>query len=107
MLCLEDGYSISLALQVMSKGTDPEAVAATSVVTNGIRFDQERGRIWVLTGPNRGGKTTYTRAVGQAQILFQAGLHVPASQARLSPADAIYTHFPRLEEEQLGPRASR
>ncbi|MDE2993536.1 MAG: DNA mismatch repair protein MutS, partial [Chloroflexota bacterium] len=54
------------------------------------------------TGPNRGGKTTYTRAVGQAQILFQAGLHVPASQARLSPADAIYTHFPRLEEEQLG-----
>ena len=102
VLCLEDGYSISLALQVLTKGTDPEAVAATSVVTNGIRFDQEQGRIWVLTGPNRGGKTTYTRAVGQAQILFQAGLHVPASQARLSPADAIYTHFPRLEEEQLG-----
>ena len=102
VLRLEDGYSISLALQVLTKGTDPEAVAATSVVTNKIRFDQEQGRIWVLTGPNRGGKTTYTRAVGQAQILFQAGLHVPASQARLSPADAIYTHFPRLEEEQLG-----
>ncbi|MDE2993537.1 MAG: hypothetical protein OXU67_06600, partial [Chloroflexota bacterium] len=44
VLCLEDGYSISLALQVMSTGTDPEAVAAKSVVTNGIRFDQEQGR---------------------------------------------------------------
>ena len=28
VLCLEDGYSISLALQVLSKGADPEAVAA-------------------------------------------------------------------------------
>ncbi len=102
VLCLEDGYSLSLALQVLSQSADPEAAAATSVVTNEIRFDQEHGRIWVLTGPNRGGKTTYTRAVGQAQVLFQAGLHVPGHRARLSPADTIYTHFPRLEEEQLG-----
>ena len=102
VFCLEDGYSISLALQVLSESADLDAMPATSVVTNGMVFDEEHGRIWILTGPNRGGKTTYTRAVGQAQVLFQAGLHVPGRQARLSPADAIHTHFPRLEEEQLG-----
>ena len=44
--------------------------------------------------PERAGKTTYTRAVGLAHALFQAGLYVPARSARLSPVDAIYTHFP-------------
>jgi hypothetical protein len=47
---------------------------AVPVVTNDIRFDAQLGRVWVLTGPNRGGKTTYTRAAGLAQVLFQAGM---------------------------------
>jgi DNA mismatch repair ATPase MutS len=56
----------------------------------------------VLTGPNHGGKTTYIRAVGVAQILFQAGLYVPASSARMSPVDAIFTHFPAREDARPG-----
>lgn len=58
------------------------------------------GRIAILTGPNSGGKTTYLRAVGLAQVLFQAGLAIPARQARLSPVDMIFTHFPALETGQ-------
>jgi DNA mismatch repair ATPase MutS len=72
------------------------------MVTNPVTFDRARGRVWVLTGPNRGGKTTYTRAVGLAQVLFQAGLYVPASSARLSPVDAIFTHFPTREDIRPG-----
>ena len=53
--------------------------------------------MWVLTGPNRGGKTTYVRAVGLAYLLFQAGLYVPAARARMSPVDRICTHFPGQE----------
>jgi DNA mismatch repair protein MutS len=56
----------------------------------------------VLTGPNRGGKTTYARAVGVAQVLFQAGLFVPAASACLSPVDAIFTHFPTREDVRPG-----
>ena len=69
---------------------------------NHITFDDASARVWILTGPNRAGKTTYTRAVGLAQILFQAGLYVPASSARLSPVDAIYTHFPSHEQAHPG-----
>jgi DNA mismatch repair ATPase MutS len=67
-----------------------------------VTFDPDRGRVWVLTGPNHGGKTTFTRAVGVAQTLFQAGLYVPASSARMSPVDAIYTHFPAREDARPG-----
>lgn len=62
----------------------------------------EKGRIAVLTGPNSGGKTTYLRSVGLAQVLFQAGLFLPAKTARISPVDTILTHFPALETRQQG-----
>ncbi len=70
-------------------------------VTSNANFDFH-GRIAILTGPNSGGKTTYLRAVGIAHVLFQAGLAVPARQARMSPIDNILTHFPALETQQQG-----
>ena len=106
-----DGYDVSLALQldrpagtarggVDRAGGSPDGVAG--MVANDMTFDDVRGRVWILTGPNGAGKTTYTRAVGLAQILFQAGLYVPARVARMSPVDAIYTHFPSHEQAQPG-----
>lgn len=76
--------------------TQPERVVASDVA-----FD-DSGRIAILTGPNSGGKTTYLRSIGLAQVMFQAGLHLPAKDARLSPVDAIFTHFPALETRQEG-----
>jgi hypothetical protein len=70
-------------------------------VPSDTSFD-ERGRIAVLTGPNSGGKTTYVRGVGLAVVLFQAGLPVLAERARISPVDAILTHFPVVESRQTG-----
>ncbi len=70
-------------------------------VPNPVEFGVE-GRIALLTGPNSGGKTTYLQSVGLAQAMFQAGLFIPAKAARLSPIDAILTHFPQLETRQQG-----
>ncbi len=71
------------------------------VVTSNVDFD-DSGRIAILTGPNSGGKTTYLRSVGLAQVMFQAGLLLPATEACLSPVDALFTHFPALETRQEG-----
>jgi hypothetical protein len=76
--------------------TQPEPVVASDV-----NFD-DSGRIAILTGPNSGGKTTYLRSVGLAQVMFQAGLLLPANAAKLSPVDALFTHFPALETRQEG-----
>jgi DNA mismatch repair ATPase MutS len=95
---LEEAYSVSLALRMLAEGKD----VAGAIVTNEITFDGSLGRVWILTGPNRGGKTTFVRSVGLAHLLFQAGLHVPAAAARLSPIDAVYTHFPTKESTSPG-----
>lgn len=95
---IEDSYSLDLALR-MEQTHKPSIKKA--VVTNVIAFDHDHA-LCIITGPNSGGKTTYTRAVGQAQVLFQAGLLVPGTTARISPVDHIYTHFAapeRLDRE--------
>lgn len=75
-----------------------------TVVTNNIKFDDE-GRMYILTGANNGGKTTFARAIGICQILAQAGLYVPAQECNISLCDYVFTHFPK--EEQLGIDASK
>lgn len=73
---------------------------AGDIVPNDLVFDRER-RVYILTGANRGGKTTITQAAGQAFAMAQAGLYVPGDSFAFSPADCIYTHFPADEDKTL------
>ncbi len=101
--------NLNLALRLLA--SDPGADLAAAIVLNDVCFD-DAGRVFILTGPNQGGKTTYTQGVGLLHVLAQAGLPVPGTAAQISPADAIFTHFP-LEEQpdsgagRLGEEASR
>ena len=86
-------YNIKLAIKAVN-GED------NSIVTNDFEFDDEK-RIYILTGPNRGGKTTITQAVGLAFLLAQNGIYVPASSMTFSPCDCIFTHFPADENDTV------
>lgn len=70
------------------------------VTRNNLSFDQEK-RVYILTGANRGGKTTVTQAVGQLFLLAQGGICVPAARFVFSPADLVLTHFPADEDRTL------
>lgn len=96
---IEDNYNIQLALLLSSRM--PAQILAGQLVTNDVILGS-RGRIVILTGPNQGGKTTYMQAVGQAQVMAQAGLFVPGRSARVSPVDGIYTHYPVEERLESG-----
>jgi len=48
-------------------------------------------RLAVITGPNMSGKSTYMRQVALIVILAQAGSFVPASAARLTPLERVFT----------------
>ena len=93
---LQEAYSLNLALHQMD-----HAEAGAGIVSNDVHLGDD-GRIGILTGPNQGGKTTYTQMVGLCQILAQTGLWVPAARARLSPVDNIYTHYPVEEQAAKG-----
>ncbi|MBQ9802290.1 MAG: hypothetical protein IJW51_04390 [Clostridia bacterium] len=82
-----------------------------AMVKNDIDFDENAG-IYVLSGPNRGGKSVVTCAVGIIQAMAQLGLPVPADKAAVSPVDAIFTHFPTgaddtIDKGRLGEECAR
>ena len=82
------------------------------IVANDISFATDDALIFVLTGPNRGGKSVVTCAIGLATVMMQLGMFVPAKNAKISPADAIYTHFPTgaddtIDKGRLGEECAR
>ena len=82
------------------------------IVANDVRFNQNDATIYVLTGPNRGGKSVITCALGLAAAMMQLGMFVPAKKAKISPVDAIFTHFPTgaddtIDKGRLGEECAR
>jgi DNA mismatch repair ATPase MutS len=82
------------------------------IITNDVDFDNDNALIYVLTGPNRGGKSVITCAIGISQALMQLGMFVPASKASISVADGIFTHFPTgaddtIDKGRLGEECAR
>jgi DNA mismatch repair protein MutS len=96
-----DLYNINLAIHLMHASPARAKEAAAGIVKNDFTLDG-KGRIAILTGPNRGGKTTLLQAVGLTQIMAQVGLYVPADRAEISIADNVFTHYPAKEELERG-----
>lgn len=85
-------YNMKLAAAMVEK--------QETIVANDLDFDQMH-LVYVLTGANRGGKTTTTQAVGLLFALGQGGIYVPADSFAFWPVDCIYTHFPADEDKTM------
>lgn len=95
IMCAKGIYNLKLSQAAIS-----EPSRAKEIVVNDLEFDKEH-MIYILTGANRGGKTTITQAVGIAFLLAQHGIYVPGTQFRFTPCDAIFTHFPADEDKTM------
>ncbi len=61
----------------------------------------ENKALVVITGANRGGKSTFLRSVGLAQLMMQSGMFVPAWEFQASICRGVFTHFKREEDASM------
>jgi DNA mismatch repair ATPase MutS len=55
----------------------------------------------MITGANQGGKSTFLRAIGLAQLMMQAGMFTPARSLRANVCAEVFTHYKREEDEAM------
>jgi hypothetical protein len=79
-------YDASLALSL----DDGRAV--------GNDLNADGRQLIMITGANQGGKSTFLRSLGQAHLMMQAGMFVPASSFAASVSTGVFTHFKREED---------
>ena len=80
--------------------TTPPAGSATTPVT-GNDLDADGRTLLVITGANNGGKSTFLRSLGAAQVMMQSGLFVLADRFAADLRDSVFTHFVDDEDRTL------
>ena len=73
----------------------------TSKKITGNDVDADGKTLILITGANEGGKSTFLRGVGAAQLMMQAGMFVAAETFDANVRDGVFTHFNREEDATL------
>ena len=81
-------YDVSLAL------AKNEAVV-------GNELDTADKRLYIITGANQGGKSTFLRSIGQAQLMTQCGMFVGAESFSAPIRNGVFTHFKKEEDAAM------
>ncbi len=71
-------------------------------VPNDTVIDLENNRMAIITGPNMSGKSTYMRQVALITLMAQIGCFVPASYAKISIVDKIFTRIGASDDLSAG-----
>ena len=76
--------------RALVKGNEGPFIENDCVLEEGEDEDK-RGRLWVLTGPNMAGKSTFLRQNALIAVMAQSGCFVPASKAHIGLVDRLFS----------------
>jgi DNA mismatch repair protein MutS len=80
-----------------------ERVLADPFVANDLRLGDGAPRLYILTGPNMGGKSTFLRQTALIALMAQLGSFVPAREAKVALLDRIFTRVGATDHLLRGP----
>ncbi len=89
--------SFELVLEDARHPVVERLAAAGRFVPNDILLDaapvpaEDRSRLWIVTGPNMAGKSTFMRQIALAVVMAQTGSFVPARRAKIGVVDRVLT----------------
>lgn len=58
-------------------------------------------QLMIITGANQGGKSTFLRSIGIAQLMMQAGMFVPAESFSATISNGVFSHYKREEDATM------
>jgi hypothetical protein len=70
-----------------------------SVVSNAI--DADGKSVAIITGANQGGKSSFLRSIGLAQVMMQCGMFVAAESFAAELCSGLFTHYKREEDATM------
>ena len=70
-----------------------------TVVGNTVDADDKN--LIIITGANQGGKSTFLRSIGLAQVMMQSGMFVAAESFEGELCPAVFTHYKRGEDTTM------
>ena len=79
-----------------------EAQDGEKFVANDCAQDDGVGRLWLLTGPNMAGKSTFLRQNALIAVLAQMGSFVPAAHARIGVVDRLFSRVGAADDLARG-----
>jgi MutS domain V len=80
---------------------DPCLSLTMSGTVIGNDVDADGKPLVMITGANQGGKSTFLRSVGLAQLMMQSGMFVAAKDLRASVCRGLFTHYKREEDAAM------
>ena len=83
---------------VVEKNLDP----GEDFIANDVNLDPNDEQMWIITGPNMAGKSTFLRQVGLIILMAQIGSFVPAEKATIGIVDRIFTRVGASDHLALG-----
>jgi DNA mismatch repair ATPase MutS len=67
----------------------------------GNRADADNKDLMMITDANQGGKSTFLRSIGLAQLMMQCGMFVPAKSFCANLCGGLFTHYKREEDSAM------
>ncbi len=66
------------------------------IVGNDLELNNKN--LFIITGANQGGKSTFLRSVGLSQLMMQCGMFAPAKSFSANVCKGLFTHYKREED---------